>query len=180
MSIVASQFLHDQTWGATPDKFSTPNGYSDYLASLCRVSRLKFDLAFDIEEPESPASSAKLMSMIEDNRLYYLILMGLSLEAFENTSTLSQIGHAVTLATSSSGPSKFFDVNRGEFEIDVNRLATFFFDYWEAEREGGALYNKVLWYEVTNVAEGWPYRLVVDGLRPPVPRHSRRPGCVVS
>ena len=136
--VASTQFLHMETIDYIPERLWWPQHYGEYLEAMCRVSRLKFNYAFDITQPCSSNGITKLIGSVKSNCIYKL-----------KPTLPDGLAHALTLVTSDIGPIKLFDVLFGEFEFDQSRLEQFLHDYWKSWTDDDFFFDQLLGYEVS-------------------------------
>ncbi len=171
-SAAATQFIHSEIaeWYAS-EELGLRYSIVDTFNSATRVSRLKFEYQFGIGQPENSGSIMQLMAMLKNKRFYFLILRGVHIkpEGIFVTALASVLGccfgpppepspfaHAIALAYNDAGPSKIFDINLGEFEIEQSQLERFFIEHWRSYKAKGFAIQKFYIFEVTLAKEFAP------------------------
>ncbi len=163
-SAAATQFIHREIAAtrrheAEMTRFSYDNG----LGAAARVSRVKFKYRFMCRQPDNSGSIAQMVATLKNERAYYLGVSGQYAKPrgvfFEALASVlgcilspapvpSAFGHAVTLVYYDAGPSKFFDVSLGEFEIGPNQFGRFLGDYCRTYKSNGYTIEAIHVFEV--------------------------------
>ena len=148
MALAATQFLHEETFDYMKGPLGDAHRFGEYLESLARVSRLKFDFAFGVHFPESMGSLTQFMSMLKSNSIYCFRMYG-----HQTIFPFVDAGHMTALAIKNDSSANFFDPSCGEFEIDQNRLQQFFREYWPLRNAAGDTFYMLAAYEVSRMTE---------------------------
>ncbi len=148
MALAATQYLHEETLDYMNGPLGGVHRLGEYLESLTRVSRLKFDFSFGLHFPELMGSQMLLMNMLESNSMYCFWIYG-----HQIAPPFFDASHMTVIAIKNDSSANFFDPACGEFEINQHRLAQFFFDYWPLRNAVGFTCYMLAAYKVSKMPE---------------------------
>ena len=153
----AVQFLHDETYRY---QYALETGeHTEFLDSLCRVSRLKFDLAYDVQHPSEPGGRSQLDALIDSSgKGIYCLLFGGFYQSPGGNASPCAVGHCMGLVIRESQRTSCLDTNFGEFVLDPDRLSHFLNDYLKVQTVLGHHYNHLWVYHVQQLPKGLPFQ----------------------